>query len=129
MHLPAWPASTGKSPIARTVPHRYFDKRYLVATIFFSRAGGDVSHAGKFVTNIAVQLAHNVAAWRINTMIEYGENDNVEIIVRLLAVARSLERFQLQVIVTSRRVVPIRKGFGQITHANSRPAYDTAREK
>jgi hypothetical protein len=57
-------AGTGKSTIARTVARRYFDKQLLAASFFFSRGGGDVSHAGMFVTSIAVQLAHNVPALR-----------------------------------------------------------------
>jgi transposase-like protein len=53
-------AGTGKSTIARTAS-REFDEQYrLGASFFFSRGGGDVSSAGKFVTTIAVQLAHNV---------------------------------------------------------------------
>ncbi|KAF1923485.1 uncharacterized protein M421DRAFT_104373 [Didymella exigua CBS 183.55] len=56
-------AGTGKSTIARTVARRYHDKR-LAASFFFSRDGGDVGHAGKFVTSIAVQLAHSVLAVR-----------------------------------------------------------------
>jgi len=43
------------------VARRYHDKR-LAASFFFSRGGGDVGHAGKFVTSIAVQLAHSVPA-------------------------------------------------------------------
>jgi NACHT domain len=51
-------AGTGKSTIARTVSHEYFDRNLLGASFFFSRGGGDVSHAGKFFTSIAVQLAN-----------------------------------------------------------------------
>jgi hypothetical protein len=57
-------AGTGKSTIARTVARRYYDRRRLAASFFFSRGGGDVGHAGKFVTSIAVQLAHSVPAVR-----------------------------------------------------------------
>ena len=53
-------AGTGKSTIARTVARRYFDQERLGASFFFSRDGGDASHAGKFFTSIAVQLAHHV---------------------------------------------------------------------
>lgn len=53
-------AGTGKSTIARTVARTYFDQRRLGASFFFSRGGGDVGHAGKFVTSIAWQLANNV---------------------------------------------------------------------
>jgi hypothetical protein len=52
-------AGTGKSTIARTVARKYSEKR-LGASFFFSRGGGDVGHAGKFVTTVAVQLAKNV---------------------------------------------------------------------
>ncbi|KAF1357808.1 hypothetical protein EJ07DRAFT_180868 [Lizonia empirigonia] len=57
-------AGTGKSTIARTVARRYYDRQRLAASFFFSRGGGDVGHAGKFVTSIAVQLAHSVPAVR-----------------------------------------------------------------
>ncbi|KAL2046029.1 hypothetical protein N7G274_001476 [Stereocaulon virgatum] len=53
-------AGTGKSTIARTVAREHSDKKRLGASFFFSRGGGDVSHARKFVTTIAVQLAENV---------------------------------------------------------------------
>ena len=36
---------------------QYFDQKQLGASFFFSRGGGDVGHAGKFVTSIALQLA------------------------------------------------------------------------
>jgi hypothetical protein len=52
-------AGTGKSTIARTVARKYFEQGRLGASFFFSKGGGDVSHAGKFFTSIAVQLAHN----------------------------------------------------------------------
>lgn len=38
----------------------YFDQKRLGASFFFSRGGGDVSHAGKFFTSFAVQLAQNI---------------------------------------------------------------------
>src|ERR1700722_412596 len=50
----------GKTTIARTVARNYFDKKYLGASFFFSRGGGDASHADKFVTSIAVQLARSI---------------------------------------------------------------------
>jgi NACHT domain len=53
-------AGTGKSTIARTVARRYFDQKRLGASFFFSRGGGDVSHAGKFFTSFAAQLARNI---------------------------------------------------------------------
>jgi hypothetical protein len=54
-------AGTGKSTIARTVARTYSERGRLGASFFFSRGGGDVGHAGKFFTSIAVQLARNVA--------------------------------------------------------------------
>jgi hypothetical protein len=53
-------AGAGKSTIARTVARRYFDQNRLGASFFFSRGGGDVSHAGKFFTSFATQLARNI---------------------------------------------------------------------
>jgi hypothetical protein len=38
----------GKSTIARTIAQRYYEKDCLGASFFFSRGGGDVSHASKF---------------------------------------------------------------------------------
>ncbi|KAF2632008.1 hypothetical protein BU25DRAFT_454382 [Macroventuria anomochaeta] len=57
-------AGTGKSTIARTVARRYHDRQRLAASFFFSRGGGDVGHAGKFVTSVAVQFAQSVPAVR-----------------------------------------------------------------
>ena len=55
-------AGTGKSTIARTVAGNYHAKGRLAASFFFSRAGGDVSHAGKFITTVAFQLANSIPA-------------------------------------------------------------------
>jgi hypothetical protein len=46
------------------VARRYYREKRLAASFFFSRGGGDVGHAGKFVTSIAVQLTHSVPAVR-----------------------------------------------------------------
>jgi hypothetical protein len=47
------------------VARRYHDRQRLAASFFFSRGGGDVGHAGKFITSIARQLADNVpASWQ-----------------------------------------------------------------
>lgn len=56
--LSGW-AGTGKSTIARTIAREYYDKRCLGASFFFSKDEKDVSHAGKFVASIAVQLARS----------------------------------------------------------------------
>jgi len=53
--LSGWPG-TGKSAIARTIARQYDDQGQLAASFFFSRGGGDSSHAGLFVTSIARQL-------------------------------------------------------------------------
>ncbi|MCJ1313571.1 hypothetical protein MMC25_007250 [Agyrium rufum] len=53
-------AGTGKSTIARTVARKYFDQKRLGASFFFSRGGGDVGHARKFVTSVAWQLVNSI---------------------------------------------------------------------
>ncbi|KAF4626337.1 hypothetical protein G7Y89_g11822 [Cudoniella acicularis] len=57
-------AGTGKSTIARTIAQRYYKEERLGASFFFSRGGGDVSHALKFFTSIAVQLANSIPSLR-----------------------------------------------------------------
>ena len=57
-------AGTGKSTIARTVSREYYDQKRLGASFFFSRGGGDVGRAEKFVTSIAVQLGNSVRGLR-----------------------------------------------------------------
>jgi len=61
--LNGW-AGTGKSTIARTIARKYYGRKLLGASFFFSRGGGDVGHASKFFTSIAVQLANNVPPLR-----------------------------------------------------------------
>ncbi|KAF1960186.1 putative WD-repeat protein [Byssothecium circinans] len=147
-------AGTGKSTIARTVARRYCDRGRLAASFFFSRGGGDVSHAGKFVISIAVQLADNVPASRdhmvdrddiasqslhdqwqhlvlrplsklherepyvvvVDALDECDNDDDVQIIVRLLAEAQSLEGIRLRVFLTSRPEVPIRWWMADAEH-------------
>jgi len=53
-------AGTGKTTIAHTVARGYFKQAGLAASFFFSRGGGDVGTARKFVTTIAVQLAMHI---------------------------------------------------------------------
>jgi hypothetical protein len=50
-------AGTGKSTIARTVARRFHNEGFLGASFFFSRGGGELETARKFVTTVAVQLA------------------------------------------------------------------------
>jgi hypothetical protein len=42
------------------VAKEYHAKGRLAASFFFLRAGGDVSHAGKFITSVAVQLGSSI---------------------------------------------------------------------
>jgi hypothetical protein len=152
-------AGTGKSTIARTVARRYFDQQRLGASFFFSRGGGDVSHAGKFVTSIALQLANSIPTlhqyicdavtersdiagrslrdqWHqlvlrplsrlddngcqslyvlvIDALDECDDDNNIRIVLHLLAEARSLKTVRLRVFLTSRPEIPIRYGFYQI---------------
>jgi NACHT domain len=53
-------AGTGKSTVARTVARRYLELGRLGASFFFSRGGGDIGRADKFVTTIAIQLARSI---------------------------------------------------------------------
>jgi hypothetical protein len=57
-------AGTGKTTVARSVARCYYTKQRLGASFFFSRGGGDVGRAGRFVTSIAVQLARSVSGVR-----------------------------------------------------------------
>jgi hypothetical protein len=57
-------AGTGKSTIVRTVARRCANVQRLGASFFFTRSGGDLASARKFVTTIAVQLATVVPALR-----------------------------------------------------------------
>jgi len=70
-------AGTGKSTIARTVARRYFDNRRLGASFFFSRGGGDVGHAGKFCTTVAMQLAEHVPILRQHICDAITGNSNI----------------------------------------------------
>jgi hypothetical protein len=155
-------AGTGKSTIARTVARSYYDKQRLAGSFFFSRGGGDVGHAARFVTSLAVQVACNVPALRqrisdavverddvasqslrdqwhhlvlspllnvgdsgcpaslvlvVDALDECDSDNNIHIIVQLLAEARSLTRVRLRVLLTSRPKVPIRYGFYHVPEA------------
>jgi hypothetical protein len=152
-------AGTGKSTIARTVARRYFDQKRLGASFFFAKGGGDVGHAKKFVTSVAIQLANSVPTLRryicdavaersditnqslrdqwhqlvlrplsnldsngcyssyvlvVDVLDECNNDNSIRIILQLLAEARSVQRVQLRVFLTSRPEIPIRYGFNQI---------------
>jgi hypothetical protein len=53
-------AGRGKSTISRTIAYKYFERRRLGASFFFSKGGGDIGHADKFFPSLAVQLANNI---------------------------------------------------------------------
>jgi len=57
-------AGTGKSTISRTVAGELADKGRLAASFFFSRGQKDISHADKFFTTIAAQLAECLSELR-----------------------------------------------------------------
>jgi hypothetical protein len=57
-------AGTGKSTISHTVACRFNGQNRLGASFFFSKGGGDVSHAGMFFTTLAGQLAFTVPSLR-----------------------------------------------------------------
>jgi hypothetical protein len=151
-------AGTGKSTIARTVARRYSEQKRLGASFFFSRGGGDVGHADKFFTSLAVQIARNVPQtqrfisdaviehnnianqslrdqWRqlvlcplsklksdsrqsyvlvVDALDECDNEDDIWIILHLLAEAGSLETDRLRIFLTSRPEILIQRGFQQM---------------
>ena len=151
---------TEKSTIARTVACHYFDMGRLGASFFLSRGGGDIGLVDKFITTIAVQLAHYVPPlqryiceavveqshiarqclhdqWRqlvliplsklnqdscpsyvlvVDVLDGYKGENNIQIILQLLAEVRSLTMVQLRVFLTSRLEIPIRHGFRRLPH-------------
>lgn len=70
-------AGTGKSTIARTIARRHYDQKKLGASFFFSRGGGDVENASKFVTSIAIQLASSERAVCQNISDTVSEHSNI----------------------------------------------------
>ena len=137
---------------------KYYDQKSLGASFFFSKGGGDVGHAGKFVTSIAVQLANDIPPLRghicnailecndivtrslsdqwnqlvlaplskldgqscpsyvlvVDALDECDNDNNIRVILHLLAKARSVQTAHLRVFVTSRPEIPIRHGFCHI---------------
>jgi hypothetical protein len=51
-------AGTGKSTVARTAASSFSSQKRLGASFFFSRGGGDLGNAAKFVSTLAYQLAN-----------------------------------------------------------------------
>jgi hypothetical protein len=155
-------AGTGKSTIARTIARACFERNGLGASFFFSRGGGDVGHAGKFVTSIALQLAGSIPTlhqhiydaitersdivsrslrdqWYylvlyplsklngrgcqssyilvVDALDECEDENNIKIILQLLAEARLLRKVRLRIFLTSRLEIPIRYGFSHMPNA------------
>ena len=153
----AWPA-LGNLP-SHVVARTYSEQQRLGASFFFSRGGGDVGHAGKFVTSIALQLAISIPAssqdiceaiterwdiaskslhdqWQqlvlhplskldgngsqslyvlvVDALDECDNENDIRIVLDLLAKARSLERVRLRVFLTSKPEISIRHGFGHM---------------
>ncbi|KAG4437673.1 hypothetical protein IFR05_006835 [Cadophora sp. M221] len=70
-------AGTGKSTISRTVARRCSEQKRLGASFFFSKGGEDVSHAGKFFTSLAVQLANAVPSLRTHICDTVRKRSNI----------------------------------------------------
>jgi len=70
-------AGTGKSTIARTIARLFYDHKSLGASFFFSKGGGDASHAGKFFTSIALQLAEKSPSLRRHICDAIAENSRI----------------------------------------------------
>jgi hypothetical protein len=149
-------AGTGKSTVARTIARKWYKEERLGASFFFSRGGGNISHAAKFVTSIAVQLARsaptlqrsicdavskdtNIASkglqdqWNqlilgpllqlksgsvqssfiivIDALDECEGENEIRLILKLLATANNLGTARLLIFLTSRPEMPIRLGF------------------
>ena len=77
-------AGTGKSTIARTVAHELAQKKILAASFFFSRGRGDISHAGKFFTTIATQLANHVHLPGLRSLISKAIEENPDVDKQML---------------------------------------------
>jgi NACHT domain len=70
-------AGTGKSTIARTIARSFSAQRRLGASFFFSRGGGDLGHAGKFVTTLAYQLANTSPSLKHLVCDALAEQNNI----------------------------------------------------
>jgi hypothetical protein len=70
-------AGTGKSTIAHTAARDYFERRRLAASFLFSRGGGDVGNAAKFVTTISMQLATHIPNVKESVCDAIAERNNI----------------------------------------------------
>jgi hypothetical protein len=90
---------------------RYDEQKRLRASFFFSKGGGDVSHAGKFFTSLAVQLARSIRPLREyigNAMIERSDIANLslvdqwrQLVLHLLSKVRSTLRQAVVLVINA----------------------------
>lgn len=71
-------AGTGKSTIARTIARSLTEQKRLGANFFFSRGRGDLSHAGKLLSTIAIQLAATSQTLKRYICEAITEHDNID---------------------------------------------------
>lgn len=71
-------AGTGKSTIARTIAALIADTGNLGASFFFSKGGGDLGRADKFIGTLAYQLTKQGSIWII------AAKDSMQYFQRLL---------------------------------------------
>ena len=153
-------AGTGKSTIARTVARAFYDQDRLGASFFFSRGGGDLAKADKFITTLSVQMAKVLPGLRryicdavavhsdigqqslpdqwkrlifqpfsmledgqvpstplilvIDALDECEHQNDIRVILGLLAQVKDLDAVKLRVFITSRPETPVRFGFRAI---------------
>ncbi|KAF8534300.1 hypothetical protein BDD12DRAFT_983947 [Trichophaea hybrida] len=72
-------AGTGKSTIARTIARNLANQQRLGASFFFSRGQGDLSHATKLFTSIAIQLAYAIPGLKPYICRAVAENPNISL--------------------------------------------------
>ncbi|MCJ1404962.1 hypothetical protein MMC11_008188 [Xylographa trunciseda] len=116
-------AGTGKSTVARTFARKLHENGILGGSFFFSKGGGDVSHANLLFTTLASQLASRFpsakrhiceAIMMTKDIALHSLRDQWD---QLMSTTRVLRNLRVRVFVTSRPEVPIRCGFSQIPEA------------
>lgn len=70
-------AGTGKSTIARTIARSLTEQNRLAGSFFFSKGRGDLSHAGKLLSTIAIQLAGTSPTLKRYICKAIAENENI----------------------------------------------------
>ncbi|KAF1817615.1 hypothetical protein P152DRAFT_463702 [Eremomyces bilateralis CBS 781.70] len=115
-----------------------FDEKHLGASFFFSRGGGDVNHAGKFITSIAWQLANNIPSLQqyicdairerrdiTSPLLKLGENGSQSSYILIVDALDECDgdnniRIIIHLLAEARfrPEIPIRYGFRQLPNAN-----------